>query len=64
MEESNTIIAKLDPEEDSKIIRQIVAIIFRYLEKRNRLKKKIGPIGAATPTGPAQPEPCSKTPIT
>lgn len=41
MEELNTIIAKLDPEEDSKIIRQIVAkivaIIFRYLEKRNRL---------------------------
>lgn len=37
MEELNAIIAKLDSEEDSKIIRQIITIIFRYLEKRNRL---------------------------
>ena len=36
LQELKSMIAKLD-ENDSKIIRQLIAILFRYLEKRGRL---------------------------
>lgn len=37
MEKLKTLLMKLDDKKDSNIIRQLCAIIYRYLEKRGRL---------------------------
>ena len=37
MEKLKTLLTKLDDKKDSNIIRQLCAIIYRYLEKRGRL---------------------------
>lgn len=37
MEKLKTLLTKLDDKKDSNIIKQLCAIIYRYLEKRGRL---------------------------
>lgn len=37
MTELNKLLQKLDGSEDGRIIRQVYAILYRYLEKRGRL---------------------------
>ena len=37
MDQLKTLLSKLSDEDDSNIIRQLCAIIYRYLEKRGRL---------------------------
>lgn len=37
MEKLKTLLTKLDDKKDSNIIKQLCAIIYRYLEKRGRI---------------------------